>query len=302
MRPLVALFLAIVTTAAHGGPRSSGSYSIASDSINAGGTRTSSTVYSNTGSITEVTGISSASSPAETVKHGFIGQQYEGTGLQLTSTAPNLNEGTSLQLTARQTLDDATLLALPATSITWSVQNGPLAGINASGLATAATVFQDTLATVQGLYLSHTGTLGLTVLNVSNDDIPGYTGDGLDDAWQVQYFGLGNPAAAPTFDADSDGQDNLFEFIAGGNPINGGSRFLIQIAPVPSQAGQMKLLISPRLPDRTYTVKVSSALGPGAVWTTLTGFNTTDNGTERTITDNNATGPAKFYRVEIVKP
>jgi len=302
MRPLFALFFAIVTTAALGGPRSSGSYSIASDSINTGGARASSAAYSNTGSITDVTGISSAATPAETAKHGFIGQQYEVTGLQLTSTAPNLNEGTSLQLTARQTLDDATLLALPATSITWSVQSGPLAGINASGLAAAATVFQDTLATAQGLYLTHTGTLGLTVLNVSNDDIPGYTGDGLDDAWQVQYFGLGNPAAAPAFDADFDGQDNLFEFIAGINPISGDSRFLIQSAHVPSQPGQMNILISPRLPGRTYTVKVSPTLGPGAVWTTLTGFTTTDNGTERTITDPNASGPAKFYRVEIVKP
>ena len=76
------------------------------------------------------------------MKHGFIGQQYEVAGLQLTSVAPSLNEGTSLQLAAQQTLDDATLLAVPATSITWSVQSGPLASVNTSGLATAAVVFK----------------------------------------------------------------------------------------------------------------------------------------------------------------
>jgi hypothetical protein len=180
---------------------------------------------------------------------------------------------------------------VPAASITWSVQSGPLAGISASGLATAATVYQNTAATAQGGYLSLAGTLNLTVLNVSNDDIPGYSGDGLDDAWQVQYFGLSNPDAAATSDSDHDGQDNLFEFTAGLDPTSGTSRFLLSNARPAGQPGQMEIVISPR-----------PTLGPGAVWTPLTGFTFNDNGTTRTITDTSATGAAKFYRTEITKP
>ncbi len=47
-----------------------------------------------------------------------------------------MNEGTTDQLAAWQTLDDASLLTVSATSVSWSVQSGPLTGVNASGLAT----------------------------------------------------------------------------------------------------------------------------------------------------------------------
>lgn len=286
----------------HAGARSSANYSVTTDTTESGGRRVASASYTVDASIGGIMGIATSVTPVQTVKSGYIGQLTEVTALQLAATPTTVNETATRQLSGAALLDDLTTYAIPAASITWSIVSGPLASISAGGLVTAGAVYQDTLATVQGIYAGNTGTLSLTVLNVSNDDIPGYTGDGLDDAWQVQYFGLGNPAAAPTFDADFDGQDNLFEFIAGINPTSGGSRFLIQNTPVPSQPGQMNIVISPRLPGRTYTVKVSPTLGTGAVWTTLTGSTTNDNGTERTITDPNATGPAKFYRVEIVKP
>ncbi len=286
----------------HAGGRSSANYSVAADSTESGGRRVVSASYTVDASIGGITGITTSVTPVQTVKAGYIGQITEVSALQLAATPTTVNETATRQLGGAALLDDLTTYAIPAASITWSIVNGPLNSISTSGLATAGTVYQDTPATAQGIYAGSIGTLSLSVLNVSNDDIPGYTGDGLDDAWQVQYFGLGNPAAAPAFDADLDGQDNLFEFIAGINPISGDSRFLIQNTPVPSQPGQMNIVISPRLLGRTYTVKVSPTLGPDAVWTTLTGSTTTDNGTERTITDPNASGPAKFYRVEIVKP
>lgn len=60
---------------------------------------------------------------------------------------------------------------------------------------------------------------------------PGRT-DGIDDSWQVQYFGQPpNPLAAPNADADGTGQNNLFKFIAGLNPLDG-SRFTLSILPV----------------------------------------------------------------------
>lgn len=287
---------------AQAGPRTSASYAVATDTADAGGQRTSSTSYTNDGSAGGITGLSTVAAPAQTVKSGYIGQLYDVTALQLAAAPLTVNEGSTRQLSATQVLDDATTLNVTANAITWTVQNGPLTGISTGGLATADIVYEDTLATAQGLYGGLTGTLDLTVVNVNTDDIPGYSGDGLDDAWQVQFFGLNNPDAGPDIDADFDGQDNLFEFTAGLIPNDAASRFLLNPAPVPNQPGQMNLVISPRLPGRTYTVKSSLTLAPGSTWDPLTSFSILDNGITRTITDLDATGTRKFYKVEITKP
>ena len=51
-------------------------------------------------------------------------------------------------------------------------------------------------------------------------------------AWQVQYFGSTvNPVAASTADPDGDGQDNFTEFIAGTDPTNSSSLWIIQASP-----------------------------------------------------------------------
>jgi hypothetical protein len=51
----------------------------------------------------------------------------------------------------------------------------------------------------------------------------------------------------------------------------------------------------------SYVVKSSTDLTPGS-WDPATVSAPSDNGTERTLTDTAATGPKKFYRVEITKP
>jgi hypothetical protein len=54
-------------------------------------------------------------------------------------------------------------------------------------------------------------------------------GDGLADAWELQYFGSLN--ANPLADPDGDGMNNLREFLAGTNPTDAQSRFeLIDIS------------------------------------------------------------------------
>jgi hypothetical protein len=51
-------------------------------------------------------------------------------------------------------------------------------------------------------------------------------------AWQIQYFGNTNsPIAAPTADPDGDSQNNFTEFIAGFNPTNSTSFWIIQGSP-----------------------------------------------------------------------
>ena len=133
------------------------------------------------------------------------------------------------------------------------------------------------------------------------DDFGGYAGDGLDDAWQNQYFGLNNPLAAPALDPDGDGQTNAFEFTAGLVPNDPASRFTLSIAPVVGQPTQKKLSFSPRFTDRTYTVKFRLDLSAGS-WTPLAGSTQSDSGVERTVTDLNAADARRFYQIEVRKP
>ena len=281
------------------GPRSSANYTITADTADAGGLRTTSASYTNHGSAGAVTGISNSSSQAFAAKAGYIGQLYDVTGFVVNAPAPNLNENTQLQLTGAQLLDDGSRLSVNGSAVSWSVVSGPVSSIGASGIATATTVYQTTSATVQGVYLGITGTLNLSIVNVNNDDYGGYANDGLPDDWQVRYFGLNNPNAAPSVDADGTGQTNLFKYAAGLNPIDPTSVFTLSILPVPNQPAQTNLAFSPIVAGRSYTVEFSTDL---TSWNTLTGAAQSDNTTLRTVTDLDSSGERKFYRVLISIP
>ena len=289
--------LALLAAAAHAGPRTSASYAIATDIADIAGRRTTSANYTNTASAGGITGLSASTD--FTAKHGYIAQLTDATGLTLTAVSLNVNETNTLQLAAWQTLDDATFLAVPAASVAWSA-TGPFT-IAASGLGTAGIVYQNTSATAQGIYLGQTGTLGLTVVNTLPDNFGTYAGDGLEDGWQVGYFGLDNSLAAPAADPDGDGQTNLFEFTAGLIPIDPASRFILTIAPVVGVPSQKRLLFSPLVAGRIYSVESRSSLTTGA-WAKLIGTTQSDTGSERTVTDLGATGEMKFYRVNVSTP
>lgn len=301
MKLLATFTILSLTTAAYGGPRSSASYNVTTGTNDAGGKRATSAIYTNDGSVGGVVGVSTVAAPAETAKHGYVGQLTEVTALQLAATPTTMNETGTRQLGASQLLDDLTTNAIPAATITWSVASGPLTSISTGGLATAATVYQDIAATAQGSNAGLTGTLNLTVLDTIADNFGNYANDSIGDDWQVQYFGQNNSSAAPGVDADQDGQNNLFEFTAGLVPTDATSFFHVQIEPVAGFNSQKKIIISPRFNDRTYTIKTSTSLLSNS-WISLAGATVSDNGTERTITDTSATQPLKFYRVEITRP
>ncbi|OYW74684.1 MAG: hypothetical protein B7Z37_16660 [Verrucomicrobia bacterium 12-59-8] len=282
----------------HADPRSSASYAVPTDSADAAGTHASSSSYSGDGSLGGITGISTVATPAETAKSGYIGQLYQVTSLQLAATPGTINESGTRQLGAEQVLDDGTTLAVPAASIAWGVQSGPLTGISSNGLATAGLVGQTTAATVQGLYLGLSATLGLSVLDTIPDNFGSYATDGIPDSWQLQYFGADNPLAAPTADATGTGQNNLFKYTAGLNPTDPASRFITAVGPA---ASSHTISISPRLPDRTYTVQFSTDLGATG-WQPLTGATIQDNGQTRTVTDPDGASLRKFYRVQVSYP
>jgi hypothetical protein len=298
--PLFTTFAtAFLVIAVHAGPRTGGEYSIPVESADAGGGRTASASYSNDGSTGGITGVSNTSDHA--ARAGYIGQLYDPTGLTLSSPAAIVAEASSFQLSAILSLDDATTLAVPASHVLWSVVNGPVSGISSGGLANAGAVYQNTAASVQGSHAGLTGILDLTVIELFPDNFGIYAEDGLGDDWQVLHFGPDNPAAGPLADPDHDGYDNRFEFTAGTLPTNPLSVFLWRMETVPETPGQRRIIFSPLLSDRIYTVKSSTNLDSDS-WITLDGAIITDRRNERTVTDPDTTAARKFYSVEITKP
>ena len=284
--------------------RTSTNYAITTEVADSGGAGSSSAAYRNVGSSGGVTGISSVVSPAEVAKQGYIGQLFETVGFSVSAAQNFVNEGTTLQLTAGQLLDDATTLSVNPSLVTWSVLNGPLASINATGLATAQIVYQDSGAVAKGVYQSITGQFPLTVRNVNIDDFGAYAGDGIDDAWQVQYFGLPpNANAGPTADVSGTGQNNLFKYVAGLDPLDPLSRFTVDAQKVVGQPLQRNIVFTPLVLGRVYVVRYNPSLAVGGgTWTTLTNIASSDNGNIRTVTDLNASDPERFYEVQITKP
>ncbi len=290
MKPLSLLLL--LAAPLHAGPRTSASYTVPTDSADAAGRRTTSASYTHDGSAGGITGLSTAAAPAETARSGYIGQLYEAKILSLSATPMTLNEGGTRQLNATLLLDDSTSVALAGNAVSWTVQSGPLT-VNTSGLVTAAAVFQDGGAVVQGLYATLTRTLGLTVLNALPDNFGTYAGDGLADDWQVQYFGLNNSNAAPALDPDGDGQDNLFEYNACLIPTDPLSFLTMNITS--AAGGGHNVTFFPRNDGCTYTLTGTSDL---SLWAPLTDI-ISGAGNVRIIHDPAGNGPRRFYRLNV---
>jgi hypothetical protein len=116
----------------------------------------------------------------------------------------------------------------------------------------------------------------------------------------VQYFG--HIGIDPNADADGTGQKNLFKYVAGLDPTNPTSVFLLQINSITNQPTQDKLLFNPLASGRTYKPQFNTNLVNGT-WLPLTSYlGPVTNGNQITITDPNATQPNKFYRIDISLP
>ena len=286
------LLLAFAATA-HADLRTSTDYTVPTDITDAGGQRTSSSAYTNHGSIGGVAGISTVAVPAATAKHGHIGQLYEVTGLQISASPTTVDEGATRQLNAAQLLDDDTIINLGPDSVTWNVMAGPFTGITTDGLATAGQVHEDTVATAQGSFAGAIGQLDLTVNNITDDDFGSYAGDGLPDDWQVQYFGEDNANAGPNVDADGDGDSNLYEYHARLLPNDPASFLDITLTPDAAE-GDALLTLSPGKAGVNYAVSTKDSL-LDADWIPLTTMVGSDGMLE--VTDMDASGLRKFYIV-----
>ena len=79
-------------TPARAASRSSANYSVPADTQDAGGRRATSASYSNSGCVGGVAGLGAVAAPAETAKHGYLGQLYDVKSLQLSANPTNVNE------------------------------------------------------------------------------------------------------------------------------------------------------------------------------------------------------------------
>ena len=271
------------------GSRSGGNSTI-NDTTDAGGQRSTSANYTVDGSVGGIGGISSGGS--DMAKQGYAGQLTEVTHVAVTATPDQLVEGSTRQLTAMATLDDQTITALTGQDVAWNAVAYPFQSLDGNGVLTAlANVYSSPTGVVSGAYL---GVFGSTIVQVLGP----YAGSGISDAWFVQYFGTApNPLANPNADASGTGQNNLFKYVAGLNPTNAASRFVLDIASVAGQSGEKNLVFSPYWNDRTYTLLYRTNLLSGS-WSAVTGT-TSNNGVTCTVTDPDATDKSRFYEIQI---
>ena len=241
------------------------------------------------------TGISTVASPSETDKSGYIAQLTELVSLAVNAAPPSIPQGAATQLTGTATLDDGTTSSLAGSAITWNSIGYPFQTLSNVGLLTAVTnVYSNPAGSVSGSYLGATGFTSVTVTGP-------YAGSVIPDSWFVQYFGSApNANAAPTADADHTGQNNLFKYIAGLNPLDG-SRFTLTIQNVSGQPSHKQLIFQPIVAGRTYTPQFVAGLANNPTWQTVLNTTQSDNGSVRTVTDLAATAP-EFYKIQISFP
>lgn len=134
----------------------------------------------------------------------------------------------------------------------------------------------------------------------------GIDGDGIPYRWTQSYFGHPTGQAADSSrgidDADRTGQNNLFKYVAGLDPTNPASVFLLSIKTVTNKLSQNNLSFTPMAPGRTYMPQFSTNL-VSHNWLPLTSYSgPVTNGGEVAIIDTNPIPPQEFYRIDISLP
>jgi hypothetical protein len=278
---------------------------VTTSTIDGGGLHTTSANYAIDNSIGGIDGISSAS--ADTAKNGYIGQLTEVVSVTVTSTPDSVGVGSTAALSGTATLDDSTVSSLTGSDVIWSSPNEPypIASISGSGVLTPADVYYVSPAAVEavvdGYYLGASNTTMVALY------APDSIGDGIPDWWRNLYFGAATPTNSSdcaTCDFDGTGQNNFFKFVAGLNPTNPSSVFVLSIAPVAGQPTEKALAYNPILVGygQTYTVQYATNLA-GAVYAPLTTTSVLmTNGNQVSLNDTQATQTQKFYRVNISLP
>jgi hypothetical protein len=169
--------------------------------------------------------------------------------------------------------------------------------VNTSGTATLT--LTTSTNTPPGTYpLTITGTSSTT----SHTAVVTLTIDGVIPSWWLQqYFGTNttNSSSCAICDADGTGQNNLFKYIAGLDPTNPASVFILNIV---NTNNTPNLIFSPIVAGRIYTPQFSTNLVFGG-WIPLASYTGPETNVDQaTITDTNAVEPQRYYRISISLP
>ncbi|MCW1915520.1 hypothetical protein OJ996_18180 [Luteolibacter sp. GHJ8] len=248
--------------------------------------------YQNVGTAGETGGISQTGSYLS--KGGFAGQIYRDVSIGISSPGTVLSEGTIHQFHAWLVCDDSSRLPLDASSVQWQATSGPVS-ISPGGVLSTFTVYSDQAAVVSARQGERQDTIQIIVRNASSDDYGFYAADGIDDLWQVQYFGENNPDAGPDRDPFGSGHSNYFKFIAGLDPLDPMSRFTIKTAYDAAQ-GRMRLDIGPCFESRNYQIMASEDL---KIWQPVSLQTLPAEANEKAFVDFQSTRRKRYYRVEI---
>lgn len=293
------MFIVAGMLPARGGPvATSGSYQITHQAFDAAGGISGSASYRQTGSAGG-SAVAATSSGTTLARPGYIGQIYEALSLSISPQPAVIPESSSATFSATLGLDDGTTTTF--SSGTWRVIAGPLLTISPQGIASSAAVYQDGSASIRLDADSLSAGRTIPITNVNPDDFGLYAGDGVDDAWQVSWFGLDNPLGIGEGDASATGQSNLFKWMAGLDPLDPASRFQVDIGKPAN--GSTVISFGPCLSDRRYIVLKSRDL---VNWTPLPD-DTVGGGVggvveTLTVTDTSAATGSFFYRIEVEWP
>jgi hypothetical protein len=240
------------------------------------------------------------------LKPGFIGQLYDPVELSASADPVEIGEGDSTQLAATAVMDDDTSLSLAADEVTWSVQAGPIVAVSPQGSATGGLVVGNRAALVRAEVFGLAEDVPLTVLDSLRDNFGLVAGDGIDDAWQFEFFDAdtsgeldGNEAlaAAPGANPDKDLHANFLEWASGHDPTDSMSFLRFRIL---SKTGtDARFQLSKTIAGTTYAVERMEGLESGALRVDVAGLTAVENAADVELTDPGALTPKGFYRLRL---
>lgn len=274
-----------------------GNYELLTSSFQNGGAQTSRSATVRADTFTSDTG--GVATAADRVgKYNLAGQLYDPMELLVDSSPDPVPETTTTQLTVKVRMDDHTTGPLTASAASWRTKAGPLVSIDSAGLATAGIVYQDELAAGLVGYAGVLSEFLVSVTDTDPDNYKEYQGDGIDDDWQVRYFGLPpNGNAAPGSDPDRGGGDNGFEFLAGTDPTDAGSFFRVEtFVPGPSEFG---LRLRPVRPGVLYRIFRRERFNPGNPWSEISTYTTLSEMAAGEVVDEDPPADSGFYKVTL---
>jgi hypothetical protein len=156
------------------------------------------------------------------------------------------------------------------------------------------------------VYGANVGWISLSnaVACVQTDSItpgPDIDADGITDSWEFQHTTPPNLTTfTATSDRDGDGVSDLQEYRADTDPLNAADHLEITALQVDAANAMVTLTWRSR-PTRLYHIQTRPAFNGDGDWTTLNSGNP-DPAETTTRTVQGASGPARFFRIQALKP